>query len=116
MKKILSLLLCVMIVMSFAACGKKDEGLKNTSGAIQSEDVTKEDNAEGIDKAEDKTDEKAAESNEEDASETQVLPSTTAEELEGMVDEFNTTEDPERKEELRKELEEFLKQAEAMAQ
>ena len=32
--------------------------------------------------------------------------------LQGKVDEFNNTTDPERKEELRQELEKFIKQAE----
>ncbi len=102
MKKLISIILCVMLAMSVVACGKKTE-TKSGPDTVQSE-TANEDEA------------KAETKGEADSSaETKVLPQTSANELEDKVNEFNTTEDPERKEELRKELEEFLKQAEEMA-
>ena len=105
MKKLLSIILCVVIAMSFVACGKKTE-TKNTPDVKHSDDVKTD-----VQNNENKDDEKKTDASDE----TQVLPQQTASDLENKIDEFNTTEDPERKEELRKELEEFLKQAEAMA-
>ncbi len=107
MKKLLSIILCVVIAMSFVACGKKTE-TKNSPDVKQSEKSSVDGEVNGETNM--KEDEK-----ENASAETQVLPQQTASDIENKIDEFNTTEDPERKAELRKELEEFLKQAEAMA-
>lgn len=121
MKKIISLLMCLMVIISLSACGKKN----STDSTSVSENADKaaveqqKDNDTDIkeEKSADKSEEKAvkAESDNNNAADVEQLPVESAEQLESMVDEFNNTDDPERKEELRKELEKILQQAEKMS-
>lgn len=94
MKKLLSVVMCGLIVMSFAACGNKTEAPKTQQGETQS------------------TENK---DNQQKSGEQQQEITMTEEELKNVVNEFNTTKDPERKEELRQKISEFLKQAENKA-
>lgn len=120
MKKVLILTICALLIMPLAACG----GDNNSSADSQKADISqKADNkadADGAKKAADNSDDNTNETTvnkpsdkTDSADETPVLES--AEELENMVNEFNTTDDPERKEELRSQLENILAQAEQQA-
>ncbi len=93
MKKLLSIVMCGLIAMSFAACGNKTEVPKTQESETQS------------------TENK---DNQQKSGEQQEI-TMTEEELKNVVNEFNTTDDPERKEELRQKIAEFLKQAENKA-
>lgn len=111
MKRVISLLLCLMLVLSFSACGKKNESTSD-KGTVAEQKAdgghqTKEEKS-----SDNKVDN--AKSDNETSSEVKQLPVESAEQLESMVDEFNSTDDPERKEELRKQLEEILNQAEQL--
>lgn len=114
MKRVISLLLCLMIVLSFSACGKKGDNENTSDKSIKTEQKA---NGENQTKEEERSDNKAdnAESDNEVSSEVKQLPIESAEQLESIVDEFNSTDNPERKEELRKQLEEILKQAEQIS-
>ena len=114
MKRIVSLLVCLMLVLSFSACGKKSDNGKTSDESINTEQKA---DSENQTKEEERSDNKAdnAESDNEVSSEVKQLPIESAEQLESIVDEFNSTDNPERKEELRKQLEEILKQAEQIS-
>ena len=121
MKKIISLLMCLMVIISLSACGKKNStdsksaSEKADKAAVeqQMDNDTDIKEKKSADKSEEKTDK--AESDNNNAADVEQLPVESAEQLESMVDEFNNTDDPERKEELRKELEKILQQAEKMS-
>ena len=113
--------MCLMVIISLSACGKKNS-TDSTSASEKADKAaveqqmdndtdTKEEKS--ADKSEEKTDK--AESDNNNAADVEQLPVESAEQLESMVDEFNNTDDPERKEELRKELEKILQQAEKMS-
>ena len=114
MKKLLVLLLCLVMAVSVVGCGKdkgKVEEKKPSSTQVQTEEKAVE-KAEKEAKAE-----KTEETEEADGSEamvTEIAPES-AEALADIVNEFNNTDDPEVKEELRKKLEEIFAQAEAAA-
>ena len=105
MKKILALMLCFMMTLTVAACSKDDEKASG-DGAMAVESQSEE-------KAEEKAEEKTEEKTEENKDEGDVPDS--AEVLAEIVDEFNNTDDPEVKEQLRQRLEEIFAQAEAVA-
>lgn len=114
MKKLLVLLLCLVTAVSAVGCGKdkgKAEEKKPSSTQVQTEEkaVEKADN--------DEKSENTGNIEETDGDEAEVteIPLESAEELSEIVDEFNNTDDPEVKEELRKKLEEIFAQAEAAA-
>ncbi len=90
MKKLLVLILCLMMALTVAACGR-DDGKTSEDGSttVQSQDKEKA-GAEAEDGAAD-----------------------SVEVIAEMVDEFNNTDDPEVKEQLRGRLEEIFAQAEA---
>ena len=115
MKRIISLLVCLMLVLSFSACGKKSDNGKTSDESINTEQKA---DSENKTKEEENSDNKAdnAELDGEASSEVKQLPVDSAKQLENMVNEFNSTDDPERKEELRKQLEEILKQAEQLSE
>lgn len=111
MKKLLILVVCLMLALTTASCGAK----KNNSGTAPDTGSAQSSAADSDTAANDETDNgKNVQSNSdgktEEAAEAPVIEST--EQLEGMIDEFNSTDNPERKEELRKQLEAILKQAE----
>ena len=114
MKKAIIFAVCATLALSAVGC----KNYKDEKSAPDTKVETKDEKSiNGAEKTEKQEADKKTEVNEdittssESSAETPVLES--AEELEGMVNEFNTTEDPERKEELRKQLEAFLSQAEA---
>ncbi len=115
MKKIISLFLCLMMLVSFSACVKDDNSDTTPEGAKSSAVELQGDEAEETETAEKNSDtapdEDSAKSQEEEAE--PIINS--GEELESMVNEFNETEDPERKEELREELQKILEQVEKAA-
>lgn len=119
MKKVISLILCLMLVLSFSACGKKSDSTsdKGTVAEQKSDVKNKSEEDASDDKTKNDTNKKSDNVESDDgSSEVNQLPVESAEQLEGMVNEFNNTEDPERKEELRKQLEEILKQAEQLSE
>ena len=85
MKRILIFITATVLLMS--ACGKKDKAPVNENSEVKAQEkIVSENNA---------------------SESTSFL-----EEFEAMADEFNSTKDPERKEELRDELEKILADAE----
>lgn len=105
MKRLLALLLCLVIAVSVAGCGKdKEKSAENESGSAQVQSEEKS-GAEAETGKEEKADENSAQAVE--------IPLESAEELSEIVDEFNNTDDPEVKEELRKKLEAIFAQVEA---
>ena len=100
MKRIFAFLIITMLIMS--GCGKKGTTPNETpQPETKQSETTKKETVENSD-AQTKTDKKSAE---------EATPSLS--EFESMIDEFNTTEDADRKEELRSELEKILAEAEA---
>lgn len=125
MKKVLIFTICALLIMSLAACGGDKNSVPDTQKADigqKAEDKTdvggtKEsaDNSDDNGKS-DQTNENAVNESSDKADSADEAPVVeSAEELENMVDEFNTTDDPERKEELRSQLEKILAQAEQQA-
>lgn len=113
LKKALAVAMAALMLAAFSGCGDNNEPgaePKNAQTDIKKDDVKSEDD--------NKKDEEALEKKEEAASgNAEAAPQiNSAEELEGIVNEFNETDDPERKEELRKQLEAILSQAEAAAE
>ena len=96
MKKILALLLCLVIAFSVVGCGK-DKGEDAQTGAAAEQTTGAEEN--------DATTEEPAE-------EDIIIEGISMD----MIDEFNTTDDPARKEELGKIIGEVLKRAEEAAE
>ena len=127
MKRIISLIVCLFIAISVSACGKNndsgemsdfkkpDETVENSQQNSDAEENDKKTSGESEKKSDAEVSQDESVSNE-NAADVRQLPVDNAEQLEKMVDEFNNTDDPNRKEELRKELEEILKQAEQMSQ
>lgn len=116
MKKILVLLLCLTVVFSFAACGKKDNVEVKPNEATSIENNPEEKKVESADKKETDTEKNADEDTKEtEVEELETVVIESAEDLNAIVEEFNETDDEERKEELRKELEKIFAQAEAAA-
>lgn len=124
-KKILLAALCSALCVSAFGCGssedKKSETNTNVSETKDKAGDADKKNASDTDvksqenKTENKSEEKSSKESD-NAANTQEAPVIeSSEQLESMVDEFNTTEDPERKEELRQQLESFLAQAEAQS-
>lgn len=114
MKKAITLLMCALILISASACGKKSD---KCSSVAYPENETAESSAKEEtenDKSVEATTEDA-EADDENLAETGELSVESAEQLQEMVDEFNNTDDPERKEEIRAKLEKILERAEQMA-
>ena len=108
MKKLLVLLLCLVMAASVAGCGK-EKSAENESGSAQVQNEEKS-GAEAEASKEEKEEK-------EDVPSAQVteIPLESAEELTEIVEEFNNTDDPELKEELRKKLEDIFAQVEEAA-
>lgn len=92
MKKLLTLVLCLMMALTITGCGKdkKDPAPTPEDFGLESGTTKSEQKAEAV-----------------------SAPDITPEELGAMVDEFNNTDDPARKEELGKEITKILSQMEA---
>lgn len=111
MKKIITLILCLLLAISVSACKDNAEKSNNTAGG-----ENKVEEKGSFDTADDEksSNEANAEDKKSDG-ETNAEVNVTGEEVIDMVNEFNETDDPERKEELRKELEAILSQMDEAA-
>ena len=99
------------MVVSVVGCGKdkgKVEEKKPSSTQVQTEEKP-------VEKADKEANAEKTEETDGDEAEVTEIPLESAEALEDIVNEFNNTDDPEVKEELRKKLEEIFAQAEAAA-
>lgn len=116
MKKILVLLLCLTVLFAFSACGKKDNVKVEPNGVTSTEEKVEEKATEAVEEKATDT-EKTVNDDAEEAETEEFEPVVieSAEDLNAIVEEFNETDDEERKEELRKELEKIFAQAEAAA-
>lgn len=123
MKKYLITVLCLVLLVCAAGCSKKDNKEADTDlpavseKAEQKQEKANQKNKTESEEVKESESESASAENTEEVivdvpagTEAPVIEST--EELENIVDEFNNTEDPVKKEELRKKLEAFLAQAE----
>ncbi len=116
MKKFLVLLLCLTVVLTFAACGKKDNAPVKPNEVTSIEKNAEEKKVESVQKKATDTEKNANEDTQEvETEELEPVVIESAEDLNAIVEEFNETDDEERKEELRKELEKIFAQAEAAA-
>ena len=117
MKKLITLLICGALALSVSACGKKPAD--DSSAQLQQEEKKSGD----ADKTENKEDSKASDADNSIPESEQKAENSEAGEsseqisdISEMVDEFNDPDiTPERKEELRKELEAILKKAESQS-
>lgn len=114
-KKYIIASICAVLCLTFVGCGKASETKSaETAGDQEMHQSQKANDSE--DKGESYAD-KASDSEEKSDSGSQnygeIVPDVTMEEFSEMTDEFNNTDDPERKEELRKELEKILDQMES---
>ena len=122
MKKIIFAVGALLIAsMMFTSCGKKDEAPKEP--VSQSQENTKADNntqkseGEATPETEDKKDNENTDNEQKSGGITNDKGEpVTSEDFENLVDTFNNTDDEEKKEEARKQIEAILKQAEANAQ
>ncbi len=94
MKKLLTLMMCLMLALTITGCGKDKKDPAPTPEDFGLETSTTES---------------------EQKAEPAAAPDVTPEELGSMVDEFNNTDDPARKEELGKEITKILEQIEGTA-
>ncbi|MBQ3573137.1 MAG: hypothetical protein IJA16_00925 [Clostridia bacterium] len=111
MKKLLVLLLCLVMAVVASGCGK-DEGKSagNEPGGAQ---VQSEEKSGAEAEAEKEATEEKKEKEDATSAQATEIPLESAEELTEIVEEFNNTDDPEVKEELRQKLEEIFAQVEA---
>lgn len=115
LKKTALMVLCVVMCLSAVGCGTgktEDNQNKATQQTEQKNDNGKSENADADKDKNGDNKESGADNGGESADAEQAPVIESGEELKSMVDEFNNTDDPEKKEELRKKLEAFLNQAE----
>lgn len=120
-KKLMIFAICAVMALTAAGCGSKNKSSDAAPSAQQSSSAdsgqnNSSDNKDSSDNGEKaQGDEKnngndsSGSANNSDEEKSDI---NTMDQLQGKVDEFNNTDDPERKEELRKELENFIRQAE----
>ena len=120
-KKLMIFAICAVMALTAAGCGSKNKSSDAAPSAQQSSSAdsgqnNSSDNKDSSDSGEKtQSDEKnngndsSGGANNSDEEKSDI---NTMDQLQGKVDEFNNTDDPERKEELRKELENFIHQAE----
>lgn len=106
-KKLLILALCALMAVSAVGCGKGDTTSSDTSPQTEAADNTK--NGDSKKNAEDKDKGKAKD----EAKPEEDYEYETTDELMSAVDEFNNTDDPDRKAELGEEIQKFIDQVEA---
>lgn len=109
-KKTVLTILCVVLCLSAFGCGSKNSGDDKKDSAQQTEQTDGNAAKDEQNKDNGSSDNKSSDNSGADGGQAPVIES--GEELKSMVDEFNNTDDPEKKEELRKKLEAFLNQAE----
>ena len=115
-KKYITAAICVALCLTFIGCGKTSESKPAEKVQEQQSEEAKDKAAnDSGDKKESDTDKSSdgENSSSEAADENNDnVPDVSMEEFADMTDEFNNTDDPERKEELRKEIEKILNQME----
>ena len=120
-KKLMIFAICVVMALTAAGCGSKNKSSDAAPSAQQSSSADSGQNNSSDNKGSSDNGEKAQgdeKNNGNDSSggannsDEEKSDINTMDQLQGKVDEFNNTDDPERKEELRKELENFIRQAE----
>ena len=113
--------ICAVMALTAAGCGSKNKSSDAAPSAQQSSSADSGQNNSSDNKGSSDNGEKAQggeKNNGNDSSggannsDEEKSDINTMDQLQGKVDEFNNTDDPERKEELRKELENFIQQAE----
>ena len=105
-KKTVLAILCVVLCLSAFGCGSKNSGDDKKDSAQQTEQT------DGNAAKDEQNRDNGLSDNKSSDNSGQAPVIESGEELKSMVDEFNNTDDPEKKEELRKKLEAFLNQAE----
>lgn len=114
MKKTIALILCVIMMSVFSACGDNDKNAGDEKNSISTSD--KAENSKSSNKSKDSENKSDAKTKSDAAAEGEAsITQKSGEEIVDMVNEFNETDDPERKEELRKELEVILSQMEEVS-
>ncbi len=120
-KKLMIFAICAVMALTAAGCGSKNKSSDAAPSAQQSSSADSGQNNSSDNKGSSDNGEKAQgdeKNNGNDSSggannsDEEKSDINTMDQLQGKVDEFNNTDDPERKEELRKELENFIQQAE----
>lgn len=111
-KKTVLAILCVVLCLSAFGCGSKNSGDDKKDSAQQTEQTDGNAAKDEQNKDNGLSDNKSSDNGGASADSGQAPVIESGEELKSMVDEFNNTDDPEKKEELRKKLEAFLNQAE----
>lgn len=120
-KKLMIFAICAVMALTAAGCGSKNKSGDAAPSAQQSSSADSGQNNSSDNKGSSDNGEKAQggeKNNGNDSSggannsDEEKSDINTMDQLQGKVDEFNNTDDPERKEELRKELENFIQQAE----
>lgn len=120
-KKLMIFAICAVMALMAAGCGSKNKSSDAAPSAQQSSSADSGQNNSSDNKDSSDNGEKAQgdeKNNGNDSSggannsDEEKSDINTMDQLQGKVDEFNNTDDPERKEELRKELENFIQQAE----
>lgn len=116
-KKYIIAAICAALCLSFVGCGKKSEAKPEDTAETQNAEREESEKAAGDseDKKEAEPEADKAADSKSDASDNsdngdEDLPVVTMDEFMDMTNEFNNTDDPERKEELRKEIENILNQ------
>ena len=120
-KKLMIFVICAVMALTAAGCGSKNKSSDAAPSAQQNSSAdsgqnNSSDNKDSSDNGEkaqgdekNKGNDSSGGANNSDEEKSDI---NTMDQLQGKVDEFNNTDDPERKEELRKELENFIRQAE----
>lgn len=111
MKKFLMLALCMLMVLTAVGCGRDEAKEADIKGNTEQNQKAEADTDKGKDAVVEKNENETTNS----SSETKQVVVESAENLEEIIDEFNTTTDPDRKDELRKELEKIFAEAENAA-
>ncbi len=119
-KKLMIFAICAVMALTAAGCGKNKSSdaapsAQQSSSADSGQNNSSDNKDSSVNGEKAQSDEKnngndsSGGANNSDEENSDI---NTMDQLQGKVDEFNNTDDPERKEELRKELENFIRQAE----
>lgn len=121
-KKLMIFAICAVMALTAAGCGSKNKSsdaapsAQQSSSADSGQNNGSSDNKDSSDSGEKAQGDEKNNGNDSSGgannSDEEKSDINTMDQLQGKVDEFNNTDDPERKEELRKELENFIRQAE----
>lgn len=113
-KKLLILALCALMAVSAVGCGKGDTTSSDTSDQTEAADTSKDGDSKKS--SEDKDKEKKKDKSKDEAKPEENYDYETTDELMSAVDEFNNTNDPDRKAEIGEEIQKFIDQVEAQSE